>query len=121
AASGGSLRTLRDGRRLYPLCRPGELLFERLDTEVAFRPFLQLVARMLDATAAEIVIVRDGHALVHDASGTVSVAPQPTGLSGFTADGYRRARSGSAVHAATIGTTGDEMGSLVAFRRTPLS
>src|SRR5205823_1158317 len=91
-------------------------------TEGDFRPFLELVSRMMDATASEIVIVRDGVAHIHDASGTVSVAsgnrdpaadPSPSAYHGLTPD--------EPAHAARIGGTRDEVGSLAVSRRAPLS
>jgi hypothetical protein len=90
-ACAGWLNTLKERDRMDDLYRAGQVLLERLETEGDFRPFLELVGRMLDATTAEIVIVRGGVVQIHDASGTVSAAPEPaTPTNGMTPGGWNR-------------------------------
>ena len=121
-AYSGWLRSLRERDRMHDLYRAGQVLLERLETEGDFRPFLELVARMLDASAAEIVIVRDGTAYIHDASGTVSVAPGGKALSSEApAASYHRTSADEPSRAARIGGPREEVGSLAVSRRAPLS
>ena len=109
------------GNVAIDLYRAGQVLMERLEREGDFRPFLEVVARMTDAEAAEIVLLRDGMAFVHDVSGTVSVAPGPLARSEpLPPSAYHRA-SDIPLQAATIAGPRDEVGSLAVFRKTPLS
>ena len=120
-ACAGWLHTIRERDRMQDLYRAGQVLMERLEREGDFRPFLEVVARMTDAEAAEIVLLRDGMAFVHDVSGTVSVAPGPLARSEpLPPSAYHRA-SDIPLQAATIAGPRDEVGSLAVFRKTPLS
>jgi len=108
---------------MQDLYQAGQVLLDRLETQGDFSEFLQLVSRMMDASTAEIVTVRDGIAMVHDASGSTTVVPQsPEWASGSSAPAaYHPARPGMLVEAAAIAAPADEVGSLAVFRRTPLS
>jgi PAS domain S-box-containing protein len=119
-AYSGWLRSLRERDRMQDLYRAGQVLLERLETEGDFRPFLELVARMLDATAAEIVILRNGIAQIFDASGMVSAAPRRVQSVDAAPDVYHRP-SVLPCHSASIGGPKEDLGSLAVFRRTPLT
>jgi PAS domain S-box-containing protein len=118
----GSLRSLRERDRMGDLYRAGQVLLERLETAGDFSSFLELVARMMDAVAAEIVTVRDGVVTIHDPSGLETVvAPSPAGSPPATPAAFHRDREGAICQSAVIGAQGPEAGSLAVFRRTPLS
>src|SRR5207248_112917 len=74
-ACSGWLRSVQERDRMQDLYRAGQVLLERLETDEDFRAFLELVARMMDATEAEIVILRDDAMVIHDTSGKVSEIP----------------------------------------------
>src|SRR2546423_1198572 len=77
------------------LCQAGRALMDRVETQGDFHESLKLVTRMRDASTAEIVTVRDGVAMVHEASGSTTVVPQPPGTSGSsTPAAYHLARPG---------------------------
>jgi PAS domain S-box-containing protein len=122
-AYAGWLRSVRERDRMQDLYQAGQVLLERLETQGDFSEFLQLVSRMMDAATAEIVTVRDGIAMVHDASGSTTVVPQSSGWTSSSPApaAYHLARPGMVVEAAAIAAPADEVGSLAVFRRTPLS
>ncbi len=119
-AYAGALGSLHERDRMRDLYRAGQVLLQRLETVGDFSPFLNLVARMMDATDAEIVIVRDGSAAIHGSSGVVTVvaaaASVPASMGAFHRD-----PEGNGAEWAVIGAPGEEVGSLAVFRRTPLS
>jgi PAS domain S-box-containing protein len=121
-AYAGALRSIRERDRMEDLYRAGQVLLERLETAGDFSPFLELVARMMDATEAEIVIVRHGVTTIHGPRGLVTVVPPLAGAPDpAAAADHHRGRVGAIVQSAAIGAPGGESGSLAVFRRTPLS
>jgi PAS domain S-box-containing protein len=120
-AYAGSLRSLRERDRMRDLYQAGQVLLERLETAGDFSSFLELVARMMDADAAEIVILGDGVVTIHDPTGLETVV-HPSGPRAETATaGFHRNRPGTTCQSAAIGAPGPEMGSLAVFRRGSLS
>jgi PAS domain S-box-containing protein len=73
---------------------------------------------MMDASAAEIVILRDGVAAIHGPSGTESVDARAIGSD---AAEFHRERGEVACRSVPIGAPGPRIGSLAVFRRAPLS
>ena len=98
-ACSGWLRSLQERDRMRDLYQAGQVLLERLETDGDFRPFLELVARMMDAETAEIVVVRDGVGYLQDASGAMAELrpPPPPPDSGHLRRGH------GAVQTAQIG------------------
>jgi PAS domain S-box-containing protein len=119
-AYAGALGSLRERDRMRDLYRAGQVLLERLETVGDFSPFLELVARMMDATDAEIVIVRDGTATIHASTGVVTVVATADS-NPASAAAFHRDPDGSEIRSAAIGGAGQEIGSLAVFRRAPLS
>ncbi|HEY7283725.1 MAG TPA: histidine kinase dimerization/phospho-acceptor domain-containing protein, partial [Actinomycetota bacterium] len=119
-AYAGALGSIRQRDRMHDLYRAGQVLLDRLETVGDFSPFLELVARMMDASDAEIVLVRDGTATIHGSSGVVTGVAAPD-TEPASAVAFHQQREEDEVECAVIGAPGQEVGSLAVFRRTPLS
>jgi PAS domain S-box-containing protein len=118
-AYAGTLQTLRERDRMRDLYRAGQLLLERLETAGDFSTFLELVARMMDGAAAEIVILRDGVATIHGPTGTDTTEAAAPGAA--TASDFHREHDDAPCWSVPIGAPGPTIGSLAVFRRTPPS
>jgi PAS domain S-box-containing protein len=103
-ACSGWLRSLQERDRMRDLYQAGQVLLERLETDGDFRPFLELVARMMDAETAEIVIVRDGVGYLQDASGAMAeLRPPPPPPEADPPPGHLRRGHGGVTRTAPIG------------------
>ena len=118
-ACSGWLRSVQERDRMQDLYRAGQVLLERLETDGDFRAFLELVARMMDATEAEIVILRDDAMVIHDTSGKVSVIPSLD--QDMTPVAHGRGEAVDTRQAAVIGEPWNETGVLAVYRSKPLA
>ena len=112
---------MRERDRMRYLYEAGRSLFNPLSEKDDFREFLRSVQDMLEAPAAEVVLVNDDRVTVHDSSGTVSLTPSAEGVgngNGHRAnppEAFMRVRPGLVPNTAMVGS-GATHGVLAVYR-----
>src|SRR5919197_5202597 len=118
----GRLRGMRERDRMRHLYETSQLLLGPLDEAEDFRPLLGRVEQMLEAPAAELVIIENGVVTIHDSTGTTSFKPSVTGQAGAgQAEAYVRVRPGLSPNVALIGEPDQVHGVLAVYREQTLS
>ena len=111
------LREMRERDRMRDLYEAGQVLLSRLESDGDFRPFLGLVARMLDADDVELVVVDERAVTIHDREGSERlIRRRDDGEDRSPVDGYLRARPDLVPAVARVGSEADPRGTLAVFR-----
>jgi PAS domain S-box-containing protein len=117
----GWLWGMRERDRMQNLYEAGHRLHGPLDGS-DFGQFLGLVERMLDAPAAELVVLEDDRVTVHDAEGTLSLtAARSNDGPARAPEAYVRVRPGLSPYVALIGDPEHVHGLLVVHREQSLT
>jgi PAS domain S-box-containing protein len=90
-----------------------------LDANLNMKPFLSVVCRLLDAEAAELVVVRGDKVTIHHEDGSESLVVGP-GPKARQPQAYVRVRDGISPQVAMVGGPGDVRGGLAVYREEPL-
>ena len=90
-----------------------------LDANLNMKPFLSVVCRLLDAQAAELVVVRGDTVSIHHEEGSDSLVVG-AGPGGRQPQAYVRVRDGISPQVAVVGGQGDAGGVLAVYREDPL-
>ncbi len=118
---------IRERDRMRYLYEAGRSLFNPLSENDDFRGFLRSVQEMLEAPAAEVVLVNDGRVTVHDAAGTVSLTPsvegngQGNGHHDSAPEAFMRFRPGLVPNTAAVGRQDGTHGVLAVYRGEDLT
>ncbi|MEW6060052.1 MAG: ATP-binding protein [Actinomycetota bacterium] len=110
----------REGERMRTLYEAGRALFGPLDARYDFKPFLELVRRLVDATGAELAM-RDGSELrvYSSESGLCLAVPS---VEGHADPGeYVNSRPGLSTYLTVVGDEKAEVGVLAVYRKADLS
>lgn len=114
------LEGIRERERMQELYEASRGLIAPLSNSDDFRPFLGPVARMLEASVAEVVLIEDGQAVFHGSDGTRSTLRMEDGSVPWP-EAYVRLRDGVSPQIAVIGTADQARGALAVYREEPLS
>jgi PAS domain S-box-containing protein len=106
--------------RMRTLYQASLALSGPLDASLNMRPFLSLTRRLLEAEAAEIVVVREDTVTIHSEEGTESLVAG-SGNGSIKPQAYVRVRDGVSPQVAVVGGSDDVRGVLALYRREPLS
>jgi PAS domain S-box-containing protein len=106
--------------RMRTLYQASMALVGPLDASLNMRPFLLLVRRLLEAEAAEIVVVRGDSVTIHSEEGTESLVAG-SGNGSVRPQAYVRVRDGVTPQVSVVGGPDDVRGVLALYRRAPLS
>jgi PAS domain S-box-containing protein len=90
-----------------------------LDANLNVKPFLSVVCRLLDAQAAELVVVRGDAVTIHHEEGSESLVVGP-GPGARQPQAYVRVRDGITPKVAVVGGPGDVRAVLALYRDEPL-
>ena len=90
-----------------------------LDANLNMKPFLSVVCRLLDAQAAELVVVRGENVTIHHEDGSESLVVGP-GQGAWQPQAYVRVRDGLSPQVAMVGGPGEVRGVLAVYRPDPL-
>src|SRR5919204_2227634 len=90
-----------------------------LDASLNMKPFLSVVCRLLDADAAELVVVRGEAVTIHHEEGSESLVVGP-GPGARQPQAYVRVRDGISPKVAVVGGPGDVRAVLALYRDEPL-
>jgi PAS domain S-box-containing protein len=101
--------------RMRSLYEAGRALAGPLDT-TSFRPFLELVEEMLDAPAAELVVVEDDAVTIYDRDGAHSLRASDKGGGQHQPQAYVPVRDGISPHVVVIGGPGEVRAVLAVYR-----
>ncbi|HEX2088964.1 MAG TPA: ATP-binding protein [Actinomycetota bacterium] len=118
---------MRERDRMRYLYEAGRSLFNPLSEKDDFRGFVRSVQEMLEAPAAEVVLVNDGRVTVHDESGTVSLTPsvegngQGNGHHASAPEAFMRFRPGLVPNTALVGRQDGTHGVLAVYRSDDLT
>src|SRR2546423_1845800 len=106
--------------RMRTLYQASLALSGPLDASLNMRPFLSITRRLLEAEAAEIVVVRGDTVAIHSEEGTESLVAG-SGNGSVRPQAYVRVRDGVSPQVAVVGGPDDVRGVLALYRREPLS
>ncbi|HEX9376322.1 MAG TPA: ATP-binding protein [Actinomycetota bacterium] len=114
------LQGMRERDRMTILYEAGRALAGPLDA-TTFRPFLALVEELLEAQAAELVVVDGDAVTIYDESGAHSLVAGPHPGAGHQPQAYVPVRDGISPQVAVVGGPGDVHAVLAVYRREELT
>jgi PAS domain S-box-containing protein len=118
----GWLKGLQERDRARGLYEAGQELVKPLKSADDLGPFLRAVEQMLNADAAELVLVDGDEVSIHDSVGKVALRAEVAGEAGSRGpEAYVRVRLGMTPHVAPIAGGGETHGVLAVYREQPLS
>jgi PAS domain S-box-containing protein len=118
----GWLKGLQERDRLRGLYEAGQELAAPLESADDFAPFLTAVERMLNADAAELVLVNRDQVSIHDSVGKVALRTETAGDPRERGpEAYVRVRLGKTPYVAPIAGEGQRLGVLAVYREQGLS
>jgi PAS domain S-box-containing protein len=110
----------REGERMRTLYEAGRALFGPLDARYDFKPFLELVRRLVDAAGTELVVLDGSELSVYSSESGLCLAVPSVAGSADPAT-YVSPRPGLSMYLTAVGDEAPEAGVLAVHRETELS
>jgi PAS domain S-box-containing protein len=120
-AYAGWLNSRRERERMSRLYEAGQVLLDRLETEGDFGPFLEHVARMMEAPEVRLALSEPGQQFVFTAGAGVEILAFVPPAADAGPNAWLDASTSGHASVVFVGMAGEPEGALAVIRTTPLT